>query len=80
MRTIYFLLYKEFRQIFRNKAMLPIIFVMPIVQLIILANAASFEVKNLKVFWVDHDFSSLSRQLYSKFEGSHLILSWLEWA
>ncbi len=70
MRTIYFILFKEFRQIFRNKAMLPIIFVMPVIQLIILAYAADFEVKNLKLFWIDKDQSQLSRQLLSKFEGS----------
>lgn len=70
MRTIYFILYKEFRQIFRNKAMLPIIFVMPIIQLIILAYAADFEVKDLKLFWIDKDQSQLSRQLLGKFEGS----------
>lgn len=70
MRTIYFILFKEFRQIFRNKAMLPIIFVVPIVQLIVLAYAADFEVKDLKLFWIDKDQSQLSRQLLSKFEGS----------
>ena len=37
MRTILFILQKEFLQIFRNKAMLPIIFVMPIVQLLVLS-------------------------------------------
>ena len=41
MRTILFILQKEFIQIFRNKAMLPIIFMLPIVQLLILANAAT---------------------------------------
>jgi ABC-2 type transport system permease protein len=47
MRTI-LIIQKEFRQIFRNKAMLPIIFILPFVQLLILSNAASFEVKNIK--------------------------------
>ena len=70
MRTISFLLYKEFRQIFRNKALLPIIFVAPIVQLIILAYAANFEVKNLKLYVVDQDQSSVSRRLVGKFSGS----------
>lgn len=70
MRTIYFILYKEFRQIFRNRAMLPIIFIVPVVQLIVLAYAADFEVKDLKLFWIDKDQSQLSRQLLSKFEGS----------
>ncbi|MEL6675231.1 MAG: ABC transporter permease [Bacteroidota bacterium] len=70
MRTISFILYKEFRQIFRNKALLPIIFIAPIVQLIILAYAANFEVKNLQLFLVDRDQSPLSERLIGKFQGS----------
>ena len=35
MRTIKFLLQKEFKQIFRNKAILVLIMVMPVVQLLI---------------------------------------------
>ncbi|MDX2248473.1 MAG: ABC transporter permease [Bacteroidia bacterium] len=70
MRTILFILYKEFRQIFRNKAILPIIFIAPILQLVLLAYAANFEVKNLKLVVVDRDQSSLSRRLMGKFEGS----------
>ena len=70
MRTIGFLLYKEFRQIFRNKALLPILFVAPIIQLIVLAYAANFEVKGLKMYVVDHDRSTLSQRIYGKFSGS----------
>jgi ABC-2 type transport system permease protein len=43
---------------------------MPFVQLVILANAATFELKNLNILFVDKDKSSFSRQLTSKFEGS----------
>ena len=42
MRTIRFLLQKEFRQIFRNKAILAMILVMPVVQLLILPLAADY--------------------------------------
>lgn len=70
MRTIKFIIQKEFRQIFRNKSMLPIIFVVPFVQLLILVNAATFEMKNIDLYVVDNDLSSTSRQLISKFEGS----------
>jgi len=47
MRVIGFLLQKEFLQIFRNKGMLPIIFIMPLIQLVILSNAATFDVRNV---------------------------------
>lgn len=70
MNTLRYLLFKEFRQIFRNKIMLPIIFVIPVVQLVVLTHAATFDIKNLKLYWVDHDQSSFSRRLYGKFDGS----------
>jgi ABC-2 type transport system permease protein len=71
MKTILFIIQKEFKQIFRNKGMLPIIFILPLVQLIVLSNAASFEVRNIKFSYVDKDHSAASRELISKFETSH---------
>ncbi|WP_339887913.1 ABC transporter permease [uncultured Flavobacterium sp.] len=71
MKTILFIIQKEFKQIFRNKSMLPIIFILPLMQLVILSNAASFEVKNIKFSYIDHDHSSASRELISKFQASN---------
>ncbi|WP_432670660.1 ABC transporter permease [Flavobacterium sp. SM2513] len=70
MKTILFIIQKEFKQIFRNKGMLPIIFILPLMQLVILSNAASFEVKNIKFSYIDNDNSAASRELISKFEAS----------
>ena len=70
MRTILFILQKEFIQIFRNKAMLPIIFMLPIVQLLILANAATQEMKNINLAVVDFDNSKTSRELINAFGNS----------
>ena len=70
MRTIRFLLQKEFKQIFRNKAILVLIMVMPVMQLIILPLAADYEVKNINLSVVDHDHSPYSRQLISKITAS----------
>lgn len=70
MKTIKYILQKEFLQIFRNKMMLPIIFVMPIVQLLILSYTATFEIKNADIAFVDMDQSSYSRSLIGQFEGS----------
>ncbi|RUT79566.1 ABC transporter permease [Ancylomarina longa] len=70
MRTIRYILQKEFLQIFRNKGMLPIIFVMPIIQLCILVFAATYDMKNTNLYVVDKDLSSHSRELISKFNGS----------
>lgn len=70
MKKIIILLQKEFIQIFRNKTILPIIFLLPIVQLLILANAATQEMKNIKLAIVDFDNSSESRSLISAFDHS----------
>ncbi len=73
MRTIVFILQKEFIQIFRNKTMLPLIFVLPVVQLLILVNAATLEMKNINLVVVNHDMSATSQQLVSGFEGSRFF-------
>ncbi|MBI5403141.1 MAG: ABC transporter permease [Ignavibacteriae bacterium] len=70
MRTILFILRKEFLQIFRNKAMIPIIFFMPVFQLLILSNAATYEIKNIRFSVVDLDQSRFSRELVSKFTST----------
>jgi len=70
MRTILYIIQKEFLQIFRNRIMLPIILFVPIVQLIILVYAATLEMKDIKMVVVDKDMSDISRMLLNKFEGS----------
>jgi len=70
MRTLRFLLQKEFRQIFRDPSILRIIFVMPMIQLLILPWAADYEVKDINLAVVDHDHSAYSRQLVSKITAS----------
>ncbi len=70
MRTLRFLLEKEFRQIFRNPAILRIIFVMPLMQLLILPLAADYEMKNIRLTVVDQDHSTYSRQLVAKITAS----------
>lgn len=70
MRTVFFLVQKEFLQVFRNKTMLPLLLVMPVVQTLLLSFAANYEVKNLALAVVDHDLSPASRQLTDKFSAS----------
>lgn len=70
MRTLKFLLQKEFRQIFRDPAILRIIFMMPMVQLILLPMAADYEVKNINLSVIDHDHSTYSQQLVQKITAS----------
>src|SRR5690606_33741723 len=70
MRILRFLLLKEFKQIFRNKALLPLIFIAPLMQLLILPLAADYEVKNVNISIVDHDQSAYSQLLVSKITAS----------
>ncbi|MGN6249838.1 MAG: ABC transporter permease [Ginsengibacter sp.] len=70
MRTLRILLQKEVRQIFRNKIILRIATIMPIMQFIILPLAANFEIKNINLVIVDHDHSVDSRKLLSDLTSS----------
>jgi ABC-2 type transport system permease protein len=70
MMRIWFLVQKEVLQILRNRAILPMIFLMPVVQLLVLANAATFEIRNINVHLIDHDGSQASVQLAGKIEAS----------
>ena len=70
MRILFFLLRKEFLQIFRNRLILRMIFALPVIQLIILPNAATYEVKNITLSVVDQDHSEYSRKLINKFTSS----------
>ncbi len=70
MRTILYLLQKEFIQVFRNKGMLPIIFIMPLVQMLILVFAATMELKMIDITVVDLDLSETSTRLTAKLESS----------
>ena len=70
MRTILYLIRKEFLQIFRNKFISKAIFAVPIVQMLILVPAITFEIKNVTLTVVDKDLTPESRGLISKLEGS----------
>lgn len=70
MRKILYIIKKEFLQIRRDRAMIGIIFVVPVIQLIILGYVISSEVKNLQTVICDLDKSPQSREFISKIENS----------
>ncbi|WP_343707050.1 ABC transporter permease [Flavobacterium sp.] len=70
MKVLRFILQKEFRQIFRDKTILAMMFFVPTIQLIILPLAANFEVKSVNIVYVDHDHSSYSQKLINKIGSS----------
>jgi ABC-2 type transport system permease protein len=70
MRTLKFLLQKEFLQIVRDPAIFRILFIMPVIQLLILPLAADYEIKNINLGVVDHDHSGYSIKLVNKIIAS----------
>ena len=77
MRTIRFLLQKEFRQIFRNKVIFAMIVVMPAIQLMILPLAADYEVKNINIAIVDHDRSTYSEAVSTITASGYFQAHWI---
>ncbi len=65
------ILRKEFKQIFRDPAILRLIFIMPSIQLLVLPFAADYEIKHINMGVIDHDHSSYSRSLIRKIEFSN---------
>jgi len=61
MRTTFYLIRKEFIQIFRNKFISKAIFAVPIVQMLILVPAITFELKNVDLVIIDKDLTPESR-------------------
>lgn len=74
MRNILLLITKEFKQIFRNRGMLAIIFALPVIQLLVLSNAADFELKQVNFSWEDRDQSALSASLEDSFTASSIFV------
>ena len=70
MKSLKFLLQKEFLQIFRNKSMVSMIVLMPTIMLLILPWAATFEQRNIQLSIVDNDHSTLSHILTDKLASS----------
>jgi ABC-2 type transport system permease protein len=69
MRTIFFLVRKEFLQIFRDRTTVVQIFLIPVVQLLVLANAATFDVRQTRLMLVDEDRTTVSAGLINRLEG-----------
>lgn len=70
MRVLKALLVKEFRQIRRNRILVVLIVMLPVIQLTILPLAADYELKNIKLGVIDHDHSSTSEKLVQKILSS----------
>ena len=74
MKKLLFLLRKEFRQIRRNRFMIRAIIAVPILQMLILVPAITFEIKRIDLAVIDNDRSQASRELVSKLTGSSFFV------
>ncbi len=70
MRRILFLARAEVLHVVRDRATLAQVLVMPVLQLLILSNAATLQVSDTPTYVVDFDRSSLSRGLVTRFRAS----------
>jgi ABC-2 type transport system permease protein len=70
MRTLRFLLRKEYLQIFRDHIMVAQLLLLPAIQLALLANAATFEVTSARLVVVDEDRSATSRGLVDRMSAA----------
>jgi ABC-2 type transport system permease protein len=70
MQRILYLLQKEFRQVFRDRPMLVIMFFVPVVQLLVIGSAITTDVKNVKLIIYDADNSFASRELRRRFTNN----------
>ena len=70
LQRIIAILKKEFGQLFKDRRLLPIVFIAPVLQLTLLGFAASLDVKNISMVVCDLDKSSESRSMIQKFTNS----------
>jgi ABC-2 type transport system permease protein len=69
-RTLRFLLRKEFLQIVRDRTMLAMLIAAPVIQLLVLSSATTFEIRRTRMFLVDSDHTSTSRRLVERMVAS----------
>jgi ABC-2 type transport system permease protein len=70
MRRIWFLAQAEVLHVIRDRATLAQVLVVPIVQMLVLANAATFDIRQTPTWIVDLDRTSVSRALVSRIAAS----------
>lgn len=74
MRTLLYLLDKEFRQFFRDPFMPRMVLIFPVMIMLIFPFATNMDFKNINICIVDNDNSNLSRQIASKIDHSSYFI------
>ncbi len=71
---IFYLVKKEFIEIFRQKEMLPLLFIMPIIQILVLGYVAKTDVKNLPVSIVNLSKNQISGEIIDRLCNTDLFV------
>lgn len=74
MKTLKFLIEKEFKQMLRNPLIPRLIILFPVMVLLVFPWAVSFEVKNIKIDVVDYSKSVYSKRLTDKIAASRYFI------
>jgi len=74
MRTILALMKKEFHQVVRDRTMLRLIFLAPLIQLLLLGYTANTDVKLIYTAFYDFDRSKLSREYVKSFSAGDYFI------
>ena len=74
MKSLKYLIEKEFKQMFRNPLIPRLIVLFPTMVLLVFPWAVSFEIKNIKIDVVDHSKSVYSRRLTDKIAASQYFI------
>ncbi len=75
MRVLLRIIVKEFQQLRRDRRMVPMVLVAPLVQLVALGFAANRDVRDVPLLLVDQDRTAESRELVDRFTASgHFVL------
>jgi ABC-2 type transport system permease protein len=69
-RRIRILIWKEFTQLKRDRAMLPLLLIMPVLQLVLFGYVVGSDVKNLRLAVLDYDHSIQSERVVKAFTSS----------
>jgi ABC-2 type transport system permease protein len=70
MRLLFHVIRKEFLQLRRDRRMVGMVFIAPLVQLVLFGYAANLDVERVRLLLVDRDRSQESRRLVEAFTGS----------
>jgi ABC-2 type transport system permease protein len=70
MKTIYYIIVKEFLQLRRDRRMFGLSFMAPVIQLMLLGYAATTDIKDIPMLVYDQDQTSKSREFINRFVNS----------